>query len=165
MHKFIAPLLIASSFALTACPADDVDAKVNILVEDLTTNGMTITLTGDLGEGTLGFDAPVSDTPTNETLDLYLENAVSINIVSDATSTAASFGEMGVTYVEGTPAAPGEYTWALSADRDSATFTFFNETPGGVTLKNTVAYTAELAVANNPYVTDVPATSVAVNVN
>ncbi|MGB1698424.1 MAG: hypothetical protein ACPHRO_00630, partial [Nannocystaceae bacterium] len=150
MHKFIAPLLIASSFALTGCPADEIDAKVNILVDDLTTNGMAITLSGDLGSGTLPFDGPINSAPTDGTLALYIDDAVQINIESDTTGTTASFGETGVKYVEDTPAAPGEYTWELNAARDAATFTFFNQTPGGVTLKTTVSYTAELSVSNNP---------------
>ena len=165
MHKFIAPLLIASSFALTACTGDEIDGKVNILIDDLTANGMAITLTGDLGEGMLMLDGAVNDTPTNETLELYISGAVSISIMSDASSATANFGEMGVDYVEGTPAAEGEYTWSLNDARDSATFTFFIQTPAGLTLKPNVAYTAELSVSNNPYVTDVPATSVAVSVN
>ena len=165
MHKFIAPLLIASSFALTACPADDVDAKINLLVEDLAANGMVISLSGDIASGSVSFDAPVSDTPTNETLDLYLENSVTINVVSDESGSNTSFGQMGVNWVAGTPAAAGEYNWSLNADRTTATLQFFNLSPNDLTLKPGVAYTAEVAVGSNPYVNDVPATFIGVTVN
>jgi len=165
MHKFIAPLLIASSFALTACPADDIDAKINLLVNDLVDNGMVISLSGDIASGSVSFDAPVSDTPTNETLDLYLESAVTINVVADESGSNTSFGQMGVTWVAGTPAAAGEYNWSLNADRTTATLQFFNESPNQLTLKPGVAYTAEIAVGSNPYVNEVPASFIGVTVN
>lgn len=162
MQKFIAPLSIASTLLLTGCPVDNIESKVAILVDQLTTDGMAVSLSGNVGTATLPLDGSISSTPEDATIQLYVDSAVTITVTSVNTGTSANFTEG--TYVEGTPANPGEYTWTLSANRDSVTCTFFNETVAGTTLKTDRTYTAELAVAENPYLETQPSVSVAVSV-
>ena len=142
-----------------------VEAKAAVDVASLQQNGLVIQINGDLASGTVSLCGGVSTTPIDETLDLYLEAAVSIVVVSDTTGLSASFSTPGVSYVEGTPAAPGEYTWSLNDPlRDAWTVTFYNETPLGQMLKVGGSYTAEVRVENNPYIEELQPTSIAVTV-
>jgi hypothetical protein len=141
------------------------EAKAAVDVASLQQNGLVIQINGDLASGTVSLCGGVSTTPVDETLDLYLANAVSIVVVSDTTGLSASFSTPGVTYVEGTPAAPGEYTWSLNDPlRDAWTVTFYNETPLGQMLKVGGSYTAEVRVEINPYIEDLQPTPIAVTV-
>ncbi|MGB1699875.1 MAG: hypothetical protein ACPHRO_07980 [Nannocystaceae bacterium] len=142
-----------------------IEAKAAVDVVSLQQDGVEVQINGDLASATIPLCGAVSTAPVNSTLALYFDDAVNIIVTSDATGISASFSNPGITYVEGAPAAPGEYTWSLNDPlRDAWTVTFYNETPLGQVLKVGGGYTAEVSVSDNPYIENLSPLSVAITV-
>ena len=125
------------------------------------TAGVVVSLAGAQGTVTVPFSEPVPDADDSDFED-EMSGAVSLLVTSNASGASADL--MAGTIASGSPMAPGEYTWDLNGARDSAQMTFFNETPGGLTLKVGNQYTAQLAVTTNDYVQRVSAISFQVQV-
>lgn len=116
--------------------------------------GITIVIAEDLGTVVVPFEnevpEPADDTGGDTSFQDEMAGAVSLVVTSNQSGTTANLASG--TIVEGTPAAPGEWSWVLNDARDEATMTFFNATGDGLTLKSNVTYQAMLSVAGNGYV-------------
>ncbi|MEM7159870.1 MAG: hypothetical protein AAF799_43925 [Myxococcota bacterium] len=153
--------LLAVLVLATGCPDDVVtqgDARLDV---DELADGVTVEIEGALGTVELPFELPVPEVGDEE-FETEMERSVSLFIASDMSGAAADLA-VG-TPVDGTPAAPGEFAWSLDEDRELVTLTFFNESPGGLTLKPGRPYSAQLSVTSNRYVLSVAAISFAVTV-
>ncbi len=150
--------------AATACNnGDDSSGSKGVVDSDtLTEDGVTVRLNGDIGTVDVPFIAPVPSKPDDETLSESLQDAATLTVRSDVTGTTANL--MDGEWVE-EPSGPGEYNWSLNDSRDILTFTFYNETTAGTTLKTDRTYTGTMQIATNPYVENVASTAVAVSVS
>ncbi len=66
--------------------------------------------------------------------------------------------------VAGRPEHAGEWTWALTPDRDRANFSFYNRSPGGRALRPKEKYIGQLTVVKNDYIYPVHAVTFPVKV-
>lgn len=165
MRRFTGSIFALSLvFAATACSDDPAGEAKGVVDEDtLNSDGVTVRLNGNVGSVDVPFIAPVPSNPTDEALSAALQDAASLTVRSDETGTTANLSDG--EWVEGDPSGPGEFNWSLNDDRDSLTFTFYNETTAGTTLKTDRTYTGTMQIASNDYVENVGSTAVAVEVN
>lgn len=148
---------LMGAVAMIGCGDDGDDTLDKGEVDEAALNGgVTVTLAGPQGTVTVPFSEPVPDISDDDFQD-EMEGAVSLLVTSN--SSGASADLMAGSVVGGSPMAAGEYTWELNDDRDAALMTFFNQTPGGLTLTVGNGYTAQLAVTTNDYVQRVSAIS------
>lgn len=164
MKRFTGSLFALSLLAATAC-ADDDDAggaKGRVDEAALDADGVTVTLNGNTASVDVPFSEPVPSNPADEALNEALDTAASLSIRSDVTGTTANLADG--EWVDGDPSGPGEFNWALNEDRDMLTFTFYNETTAGTTLKTDRTYTASVSISTNAYVENLASTAVAVTV-
>ncbi len=119
------------------------------IAEGELTDGVTVRLEGALGTVGLPFVDPVPEVD-DLVFQEELEGAVGLFVVSELSGAAADLGAG--TVVDGTPAAAGEYSWTLDEERTEVTLTFFNESPGGLTLNIGQPYSAQLSITANAYV-------------
>lgn len=157
------PALLFGCTLLAACNNGE-EATVNkgeVDRDALESDGVTVSLDASLGS----VDIPMVVFPTETDQELIndeLESAVALVLVSDMTGSAADIAAG--TVVDGDPSGPGEFSWEFNEDDDVATLTFWNETPGGLTLKTDRTYTAQFAVTTNKYIRTVPTVDVDVDV-
>ncbi len=147
---------------LAACSDDvaEVQTKGQIADSELV-DGVTVTIDGELGIVELPFEMPV---PAAEegALEEEMRRAVSLFIASEISGAAADLAA-GV-LVSGTPAEPGEFAWSLNEERDLAQLSFYNVSPGGLTLSVGQPYRAQLGVTRNDFVANLPTISFAITV-
>jgi hypothetical protein len=150
-------LTLAVAAALTAgCGGGEgTEIRKGEVDHDMLDAGVTVTIAAD---NTGSVDVPLS-VPAPNVPDADIEGALgdAVGLVVTSDETGASADITSGTLVTGTPSAPGEYAWALDGDRDTATLTFYNESPGGLTLKTDRTYTAQFAIGTNDYIEDMPA--------
>ena len=152
MNRFTAFVFCGSMVATIGCNGDDVDLGDKAIIDaDRLEEGWTVQLSGATGRVEVPFLEPLPGSEDDdEDIQRELDGAVELVVQSKATGTTADLrsGEL----VDGTPNDAGEYSWSLNDDRDVAELTFYNETPGGYTLKSTSEYEAQLSVSSNDYV-------------
>ena len=130
--------------------------------------GVTVTISGDVGTVVLPFVEAVpeigDDTSGSgeDTLEDEMASAVSLVVTSSNSGATADLASG--TVVGGAPIAPGEWNWELNGARDQATMTFYNTSPGGLTLKSAVSYDASLSIATNEYIEEEEAFAFTVSV-
>ncbi|MEM6991547.1 MAG: hypothetical protein AAF721_13650 [Myxococcota bacterium] len=154
-------LLAGFLVPLSACPNDDgtVVVRRGVVDEAALVQGVLVSLSGTVGTVTVPFEEPVPEISDGDFQD-EMEGAVALLVTSAVSGSSAAIGAgTPLDDIGGTPAAAGEFTWELNSARDEATMTFFNETPSGLTLKTTNAYSAQFSVAPNDYVETVSAIS------
>lgn len=147
-------LLASLVVPLAACTGDDdlVDVPRGAVDQSELTRGVLVTLSGNVGSVSVPFEEPVPDVSDADFQD-EMDGVVFLTVRSVLSQAAAELGVGGpLSDAGGTPAAPGEYTWQLNGARDTATLTFFNETPSGLTLKSANPYEARLSITDNDYV-------------
>lgn len=155
-------LVVVVSLLGGAC-ADDVpvqEGDARIAADELR-DGVEVVIDGDLGRVDLPFEQPVPQVDDAE-LEAEMEQAVSLFIASEISGAAADLAAGSL--VAGDPAASGEFSWQLNEDRDLATLTFFNRSPGGLTFTPGRPYRAQLSVTRNRYVSSLPTVAFAVTV-
>lgn len=164
MRRITGSIFALSLLAAAACSDDgDSSGAKGVVDEDaLDADGVTVTLNGDIGTVDVPFIAPVPNKADMMELSDSLDDAASLTVRSDVTGTTANLSDG--TWVEGDPSGPGEFNWELNDSRDMLTFTFYNETTAGTTLKTDRTYTGTMQIATNPYVENVASTAVAVEV-
>lgn len=157
-------LLLGLGAATLAACGDDGDGAMTLrkgeIDEAALSSGVSVNISGQTGTVSVPFIEPVPNVPDAD-LEAELEAAVSLFVQSDASGSSA---DLAAGSIVGSPAGPGEWSWDLNEDRDEATMTFFNESPGGLTLKNGVSYTATMTLTANDYIESVSAFSMAVTV-
>jgi hypothetical protein len=155
-------LLGVTGSMLAACNNDDgaVSVRKGEIDEGALTSGVTVTIAGSLGTVQVPFSEPVPEVP-DATFEAELEDAVSLLVVSNQSGATA---DLMAGSVVASPSSPGQWSWQLNEDRDLATMTFFNETPGGLTLKAGNSYTAQFSVSVNDYIERLTTVSLGVNV-
>lgn len=148
---------------LTACGDDDgaVSIRKGVVDEAALSTGVTVTVSGQTGAVLVPFMEPVPSV-NDDDLQEQLEGAVSLNVTSSVSG--ATINLAAGSLVGGNPAGPGEWSWELNDDRDEATLTFFNETPGGLTLSPGNPYSATLSLATNAYIERLSAFTMQVSV-
>ncbi len=151
---------------LAGCPNDDdnVTIRRGVVDESALNAGVLVSLSGNVGTVTVPFEDAVPDVSDSDFQD-EMDGSVGLLVSSSASGSSADIGAgTPLDDIGGTPSAAGEFTWVLNGARDEAILTFFNETPSGLTLKVTNAYTAQFSVASNDYVESVSAISFPVTV-
>jgi hypothetical protein len=162
MKKFSVCCFLGALAAI-GCGGDSTESigKSEVDVATLEEEGVAASLDGEVA----GIGVPLA-TPFPEASRTAIENemlgAASLVITSE-NGTSADLAD-GIV-VSGEPSAPGEFTWALDEERVTLTITFFNETPGGVKIQSGTEYTATLAIAENAFTDEVPATTFTVTVD
>ncbi|MEE9382791.1 MAG: hypothetical protein V3V08_05190 [Nannocystaceae bacterium] len=159
--KKLAICLLGASL-LTGCsddpePGADKGEVDRAALED----GLTISLTGDLGAVIVPFSLPI---PAGVDTDLEAAMAESVSVVVRNDRSGATANLMSGSLVGSTPTDAGQYTVALNDARDSLRIVFFNTTSAGSSLHSTTPYTGTLSVSTNDYVESLGTTAVAVNV-
>lgn len=149
---------------LAACGDDDETTahKGEVDRDALESDGVTVNI--DASVGTV--EIPMLKFPSQMdygTVNDELDGNVALVVVSDMTGSAADLAAGDV--VDGDPSGPGEFSWEFNEDDMVTTMTFWNETPGGLTLKNDRTYTAQFAITKNAYIMTVPTVDVDVDVN
>jgi hypothetical protein len=166
MKVLRATLLLAfgTTTLLTACGDDSgsVTFKKGIVDEAALSSGVTVRVSGQTGSVAVPFVEPVPDV-ADEDLQDELQGAVSLGVVSNVSGAATDLAAG--TLVDGTPAAPGQWSWQLNDDRDEATLTFFNQTPSGLTLTVGNPYSATLSLSTNDYIERLSAFTMQVTVS
>lgn len=158
---------VASLMPSSGCNDDGTtvvtDAR-GVVDEGALTQGVQVSVSGSVGSLEVAFSEPVPEVDDGEFQD-EMSGAVSVIVASDANQASVDLN-VGTALDDagGTPAAPGEFTWVLDADRTSATLMFYNETPSGLTLTPGNGYSATFSVAPNDFVESVSAISFAVAV-
>ncbi len=157
-------LLVTGALLSTGCPGDDSAATLNKgeVDESALVAGRTVRISGATGTVIVPFSVPVPQVPDADFED-EMDGAVSLQVRSPRSGATAEL--IAGTLVSSNPSAPGEYTWELNADRDEATMTFFNETPGGLTLQPGLSYDVQLSVSTNMYIENVSPISFQAHVN
>jgi hypothetical protein len=162
--KRIAILTLSSSLLVPGCTGDggggSSDAKA-VVDADALQDGVTVLLSGDLGNVEVAFSTPVPEVDDAQ-LQAELDGAVSLLVINDDSGVSADL--VSGTPLGGEPAGPGEYTWTLSSMRDTAILTFYNETDSGSVLRVDGAYTGTMQIATNAYVESVTALAFPVDV-
>jgi hypothetical protein len=140
-----------ASSMLTACGDDGgvVSLRKGVVDEGALSTGVTVTISGQTGSVQVPFMEPVPDV-SDDDLEAELDGAVSLGVVSAASGAATDLAAG--TLVSGTPTGPGQWSWQLNGDRDQATLTFYNQTPGGLTLSPGNPYSATLSLTTNAYI-------------
>jgi hypothetical protein len=150
-----ATLLLGLAFGatplLSACGDDGgvVSLRKGVVDEGALSTGVTVTVSGQTGSVLVPFMEPVPSVD-EDALEEELQGAVSLGVVSAASGAATDLAAG--TLVSGSPAGPGQWSWQLNDDRDEATLTFFNQTPGGLTLTPGNPYSATLSLTTNAYI-------------
>lgn len=139
-------------------PVEQGDARV---ASDELSDGVEVEIDGDLGRVTLPFEQPVPPVADAE-LEAEMQQAVSLFIASEISGAAADLAAG--TLVNGEPGSPGEFSWTLNEDRDLATLTFYNRSPGGLTLTVGRPYRAQLSITRNRFVKSLPTVAFPVTV-
>lgn len=117
-----------------------------------------VSIDGNKASVTVPFLEPVPEGADHlDDPEAELEDAVSLVVKSDETGTTANITTG--TPVASSPNEPGEFAWELNTARDEATLTFFNEAPGGLTLKTDRTYTVQVSVTENEFLGEVASTS------
>ncbi len=148
---------LAAALGLGACGDDAVPVEGDTrIAEGELTEGVVVRIQGALATVTLPFVDPVPEVDDDEFED-ELQGSVALFVASELSGAAADLAAG--TLVDGTPAAPGEFAWELDEERLEATLTFFNESPGGLTLSIGQPYRAQLTVTPNAYVATLSAIS------
>ena len=144
-------LALGATPMVSACGDDGgvVATRKGVVDEAALTTGVTVTLSGQTGSLVVPFAEPVPDIDDDDLVE-EVEAAVSLSVRSPASGATADFASGRL--VEGTPSAAGEWSFELNDDRDAATLTFFNQSPGGLTLKTSNTYTATLSLSTNRYI-------------
>lgn len=150
---------------LTGCPddGDTVEIRRGIVDESALSQGVLVSLSGSLGTLTVPFEESVPEVSDADFQD-EMDGSIGLLVSSVATGSSADIGAGTPLDAGATPSASGEYSWELNSARDVATLRFFNETPSGLTLKTSNAYSAQFSVSPNDYVETVSAISFAVTV-
>jgi hypothetical protein len=148
-------LVIAAALAGGCGEGDDTQIRKGEVDHDMLDAGVTVTIATD---NTGSVDVPLS-VPAPNVPDADIESALgaAVGLVVTSDETGASADITSGMLVSGSPSSPGEYAWALNDTRDTATLTFYNESPGGLTLKTDRTYTAQFAIGTNDYIEDMPA--------
>lgn len=159
-------LLVTGALLSTGCPGDDGVATIRKgeVDEGALVAGVTVSIDAASGTGTVlvPFVEPVPQVP-DEDFEDEMDGAVMLQVQSPRSGAQAEL--LAGTLVDGDPSAPGEYSWELNEDRDEAMMTFFNQTPGGLTLKPGLNYDVQLTVSTNMYVENVSPIGFQANVN
>ncbi len=118
---------------------------------------VVVELQGDgTAEVTLPFSTPLPITDA-AVLQPIVETNVTLELLNETTEVTVSLAT-GV-YVDDTPDADNEWTWAATGDGSSVTFTFFNMTDMGQTFMVGGNYAGTISVTENAYVETLPATN------
>lgn len=126
-------------------------------------SGVTVNIKGNTGTIIVPFSEPIPEVD-DEMFEDEMSGAVAL-IVSSPRS-GATVDLMAGALVSGEPAAPGEFTWDVNEARDEVLMSFYNEAPGGLTLKAGREYEVQLSISTNDYVERVsPAIAFLANVN
>ena len=120
-----------------------------------------VAVDGAIGTVVVPFTTPVPDVAEDEFIDA-MDGAVTMRVVSNASGAAADL--MVGHAIDGDPAGPGQFSWSMSGDRKQATFVFYNETEGGMSLSPGGTYTVQFSITTNDYVERVSSTSFEITV-
>ncbi len=151
-------ILFGATLAVAGCTDDTVAEVAKAEVDtDALRAGPTVTLSGNTGSVDVPLKTPIAASASESDLENELEGAVAL-VVSSVNSGASADLAAG-SLVSSNPAAPGEYAWSMNDARDTITLEFYNQTPGGLTLKVGRTYDVQLAITSNGYVMSVPAMS------
>ncbi len=152
--KKLSAFVLGGAFLVAGCPGDDPAGISKGQVDTGTlTDGVVVTLSGNTGKVEVPMAVPVPET-NDSALEAELRAACALVISSNVTGSTLdiSVGSL----VESNPAAPGEYAWSINSDRDIITMTFFNQSPGGLTLKTDRTYNVSMSIDTNRYIATVP---------
>jgi len=140
---------------LIGCTVDDpATLRKASVAADMLEAGVTVSIQGSVGSVSVPFTEEIPDVSASDFQD-ELDGAVSLLVTS--TVSGASADIVSGTLVDGMPAAAGEFSFEIAADRMSVTMSFFNETSSGLTLKAGNTYSAQLSISINEYVNRQPA--------
>ncbi|MFO0636713.1 MAG: hypothetical protein U0168_28095 [Nannocystaceae bacterium] len=168
MKKFT---LAIATLVTVACSEDTTDsgvAKVDVtdpaaMLDPDGDGQASAKVEGDVASMDLELDDPLPELPfridgTEDAAVLDVVAALEIVVSSPDSGTSVSLTSDG-TMVPSPPSGPGEWSVELSDDRRKLTFTFYNETREGLTLKVGKAYDVVYSLGENCCVGEVPATS------
>ena len=158
-----ASLFIGLVVGLVGCtvdhePSSGSSEKGEVDIELLQSTDWPVTIDGDVGTVALPFARPVPNSVFNiDDVKAELSDSVIMTVRSDETGVTANLADSAPVDLD--PANPGDFSWELNPDRDQATLTFYNETPGGLTLKTDRTYTVNVEITENDYVKTLPAST------
>ncbi len=149
--------LFVASLALllpaVGCGSDTVEAPLGKVDTEALMAGPTVTLSGDLGT----VDVPLSEAlPAGDDQTIADDLSGTVSLVVTSRETGASADLAAGDLVSANPSAPGEYAWSIDEDRTTVTLEFYNQTPGGLTLKAGRTYDVQFAVQPNGWIEIVP---------
>ncbi len=158
-HSLSLSSFVFGAALLVAGCGDDTPAEVQKAEVDTSAlqAGTDVVLSGNTGTVDVPLKSPIPASASESDLESDLEGAVAL--VVSSVETGASADLAAGTLVSSNPAAPGEYTWSMNEERDTITLEFYNQTPGGLTLKAGRDYDVQFAVTPNSYVMSVAAMS------
>lgn len=133
--------------AISVMGCDDSDSSSKYMLSDSVPDVVLMPVTNNVG--TFQFDVSDADTSTEamDAFGMYLaDGTISMTITNVATS--VSYNLTQGTLVAGAPAAPGEYSYSITADQ--AVVSFYNEFDGKM-LHSTSEYYTTTTVLENPY--------------
>ncbi|RMG96356.1 MAG: hypothetical protein D6705_11460 [Deltaproteobacteria bacterium] len=144
---------LALSFSVAACGDDTVEAQLGKVDTEALMAGPAVVLSGDLGT----VDVPLERAlPAGDAEQIAADFEGTVSLVVSSRETGSSADLAAGTLVSANPAAPGEYAWTIDEDRTTVTLEFYNQTPGGLTLKVGRTYDVQFAVQPNGWVDIVP---------
>jgi hypothetical protein len=155
--------LLSLAFALGGCAQDigtESMRKGEVDVAGFTTQAQ-VAVDGAIGSVVVPFSTPLPNVPTDEFIDA-MDGAVTMRVVSNASGAAADL--MVGQAVDVDPTGPGQFSWSMSSDRTQATFVFYNETEGGMSLSPGATYTVQFSITANDYVERVSSMSFEITV-
>ncbi len=149
--------LSATSLAILllapACGDDSVEAQLGKVDTEALTAGPSVVLSGDLGTVEVPLVRPL---PAGDDEDVASDLSGTVSLVVSSRETGATADLAAGSLVPTNPAAPGEYAWSIDDERTTVTLEFYNQTPGGLTLKVGRTYDVEFAVQPNGWIDIVP---------
>lgn len=149
---------ICGALAAIGCGGDESSTgpKAEVDVSMLEDGDVAAAVTEEVGSIAMTFADPIPDVD-DEALEMEMLDAATV-VVSDSTNgTTADLADG--TLVHGEPSAPGEYSWALDESRTELTMSFYNRTASGMTIEPGTVYRVTMSIAENAYISEMPATS------
>ena len=148
--KKISAFVLGGAFLMVACNGDDTtEIRKGQVDEDMLSAGVQVTIAGDVGTVDVPMALPVPNV-TNSQLEGELQAACAFTLSSD--QSGATVDILAGNLVDGDPASPGDYSYSINDARDTITVSFYNQSPGGLTVKTDRTYTAAMAIEFNDYI-------------
>lgn len=148
----IHPVLAATAVGLSACAAaDDADDPLvkGLIDRAQFRDGVDVSLvSGSLASFEIFFAGPPPEV-TDDEFASAMESAASVQIL-DVPAKRSEW--LTSTMVDAEPQQPGEYRWAVAADRTQASFIFYSDLSRAVVLQPAGMFRIYLRVYTNPYV-------------